>query len=211
MELVNPDIERYTENYTSSESPVVKALIKESERELQYTGMLSGRVTGRLLAMLVRISGAKQILEVGMFTGYSALCMAEALPDNGSLITCDTNERYAAIARTAFAQSEHGDKIKLQMGPALQTIQSLNQSFDLIFIDADKNNYIRYYKSLLPKLKTDGLLVIDNVLWGGQVLAPDDSKARTIDALNEMIAEDERVEQVMLTIRDGLTLVRKKS
>jgi caffeoyl-CoA O-methyltransferase len=210
MELVNPDIERYAENHTSDESPAVKALIKESERELQYTGMLSGRVVGQLLAMLVRITGAKRILELGTFTGHSALCMAEALPEKGSLITCDTNARYEAIARAAFEQSEYGHKIELRMGPALQTIQPLNQSFDLIFIDADKTNYMRYYQSLLPKLRAGGLLAIDNVLWGGQVLAPDDSKARTIHALNERIAEDERVEQVMLTIRDGLTLVRKK-
>jgi caffeoyl-CoA O-methyltransferase len=211
MKLVNPDIESYARDHTSEESEAVKALVETSKKELQYTGMLSGKIVGELLALLVRLSGAERILEIGTFTGYSALRMAEALPENGELITCDTNERYEAIARSAFEQSEHGYKITIKMGPALQTIKTLEQPFDFIFLDADKKNYPAYYKILLPKLKIGGIMAIDNVLWSGKVLHPKDKKTRAIASCNKMIADDERVEQVMLSVRDGITIVRRKS
>lgn len=210
MDIVNTKIEEYAEEHTGEESKLVQELVKVSGENLEYIDMLSGRVVGRFLAMMVKISKARRILEVGTFSGYSALTMAEALPDNGELITCELNKHYEDIARHFFERSEHGHKISLTMGPALETIEKLKGNFDFIFLDADKINYPNYYKKVLPILNYGGLLVIDNVLWSGDALNPADEKSKAIDELNKIIREDNRVEQVMLTVRDGLTLVRKK-
>lgn len=209
MKLVNRAVEQYARDHTSEESEVIRKLVQESDEELEYIDMLSGRVVGRLLGMLVKISGARRILEIGTFTGYSALSMAEALPEDGHLITCEYNQRYESIARSAFDRSPAGKKITLKMGPALDTIETLSEPFDFIFLDADKINYPQYYKAVLPLLKSGGLLVIDNVLWEGSVLNPQEEKAEAIDYTNQMIAVDGRVEQVLLTVRDGVTIVRK--
>lgn len=208
--MINSEIENYAWNHTSEESGGIKNLIEKSDRELEHIDMLSGRMVGQLLAMLVRISGAKCILEIGTFTGYSALYMAEALPEDGKIITCEYNQRYKAIAEDAFQKHNDGHKITLKMGPALETIPTLDQSFDFIFLDADKINYANYYNALIPKLTAGGLIVIDNVLWGGSVLDLSDEKSQAIHELNHLIAADGRVEQVMLTVRDGVTIVRKK-
>lgn len=209
MQIVDPDIEYYAERHTSPESSLLQELAQKTAEELEYSEMLTGRVEGRLLNLLVLLTGCRRILEIGTFTGYSALSMAGALPEDGQIITCEINERYEKIARSYFKRSEHGSKIELRMGPALETIQTLEGPLDLVFIDADKVNYPRYYKQVLPKVKTDGLFVVDNVFWSGDVLNPGDEKSKAIDRLNRMIAEDENVEQVVLTVRDGLTLVRK--
>lgn len=208
--MINAEIENYARLHTTKESGAVKNLIEKSDRELDHIDMLSGRVVGQLLALLVRISGANRILEVGTFTGYSALQMAEALPEEGTIITCEYNQRYKAIAEAAFKNHKDGHKITLKMGKALETISTLDQSFDFIFLDADKINYLNYYKALIPNVVSGGLMVIDNVLWGGSVLKQEEEKARVIHKLNQFIANDERVEQVMLTVRDGVTIVRKK-
>jgi len=202
-------VEEYAIDHTTEDSYVLKELIETSEEELRYTDMLSGRLVGRLLSLLIKISGAKRVLEVGTFTGYSALTMAEALPVDGELFTCEYNERYEKIARSFLDKSKVGDKIHMMMGPALKTIPRIQGNFDFIFLDADKNNYPNYYELILPRLKKGGLLVIDNVLWDGEVLAPKDDKAKAIDQLNDRIARDPAVEQVMLTVRDGVTVVRK--
>lgn len=209
MELVNAEIEKYTYDHTSSESEILQELIATTENALQYSQMLCGRVEGRLLRMLIQLSKAKKVLEVGMFTGYSALTMAEALPEDGQVITCDTNERYKKIAESFFKKSPFGHKIKIKIGPALQTIPGIKDVFDMIFLDADKKNYPEYYPLLIGKLKKGGILVVDNALWSGSVLKPEDSKSKAIDKLNKMILEDERVENVMLTIRDGIHIVQK--
>lgn len=208
MEFISPEIKEYAEEHTSKESELLQELVKVSSENLEYIDMLSGRVVGRFLAMLVKVSGVKRILEIGTFSGYSALSMAEALPGDGELITCELNERYEDIARSFFDRSDHGHKISLKMGPALETIDKLKGTFDFVFLDADKVNYINYYKKVLPIINSGGLIVIDNVLWSGDVLEPSDEKSKTIDKLNNIIKEDSRVEQVMLTVRDGLTLVR---
>lgn len=210
MNIVNPQIEDYTREHTSRESEELTTLVEKADQELEHIGMISGRVAGELLSFLVHLSGAKRALEIGTFVGYSSLKIAEALPEDGSLITCDVNERYAAIARSAFEQSPHGHKITMKMGPALETIKTLDQSFDVIFIDADKANYPQYYEGLIPKLSQEGVMVIDNVLWSGTVLSPEDDKTRAIDRCNKMVASDERVAQVMLTVRDGVTIIRKR-
>lgn len=203
-------IEKYALEHTSEDSVIVRELIKTSERDLDHTGMISGKIVGRLLAMLIKISNARRVLEVGTFTGYSALTMAEALPEDGELVTCEYNERYEEIARYFFNKSIHSSKISLVIGPALETIPNLEGNFDFAFLDADKVNYPNYYKMILPRLNQGAIMVIDNIFWSGEVLNPKDEKAEAIDRLNKTIAEDESVEQVVLTVRDGLTLVRKK-
>lgn len=210
MNFIKSEIEEYAAEATTPESELVQELVEVSNENLEYVDMISGRVVGRLLAILIKISGAKRVLEIGTFSGYSALSMAEALPADGELITCEYNERYEKLARSFFQKSEHSHKITLRMGKALDTIEQLNGSFDFIFLDADKVNYPAYFKKLLPMLEVNGLMAIDNVLWSGSVLHPDDEKAKAIDELNGMIRNEEQVEQVMLTIRDGLTLVRKR-
>ncbi|TYP95492.1 caffeoyl-CoA O-methyltransferase [Fodinibius salinus] len=200
----------YAAEHTTADSELVKELIAASKEDLEHTDMLSGRQVGQLLTMLIKISGAKRVLEVGTFTGYSALKMAEALPKDGQLFTCEYNKRYEDIARTFFEKSDEGSKISLLMGKALKTIPTINGSFDFVFLDADKINYPKYYDMIIPRLKEGGVMVIDNVLWDGEALQPEGEKAEAIDQLNKQITADELVEQVMLTVRDGVTIVRKK-
>ncbi|HLR32075.1 MAG TPA: class I SAM-dependent methyltransferase [Fodinibius sp.] len=208
--MISKSVEAYALEHTTNDSSVVQALIEAGEKELEHIDMLSGRQVGRLLAILIKICGAGRVLEVGTFAGYSALTMAEALPEDGELFTCEYNERYKALAQKFFKDSEHGSKINLVMGKALETIPTIPGSFDLIFLDADKINYPQYYDLLLPRLKKGGIMAIDNMLWGGEAIKPETDKARAIDQLNKRIASDQRVEQVLLTVRDGVTLVRKK-
>lgn len=210
MELINPAIESYAHDLTQAEPELLQELAAETHARMALAQMLTGRLEGRFLKLLVQLSGAKRILEIGMFTGYSALSMAEALPDEGRLITCDIDPVAEAFARRYFARSPHGHKIELRMGPALDTIATLSGSLDLVFLDADKENYLAYYEAVLPRLRSGGLLVIDNALWSGRVLRPEDEESRVIDALNRRIAQDERVENVLLTLRDGVNLVRKR-
>lgn len=210
MELINREIAEYTESFTSEESETLKELVRISERQLEYTDMLSGQQVGMLLKMLVQISGAKRVLEVGTFTGYSAIAMADALPDDGTLITLELNKKYCEISKQFFERDPYQKKIKQKMGNALEMIPTLSATFDLIFLDADKISYPTYYEMLKPKLKSGGLFVIDNVLWGGEVLYPENEKSRAIHKLNKMVRDDNAVEQVMIPVRDGITIVRKK-
>ncbi|MGM0545742.1 MAG: O-methyltransferase [Bacteroidota bacterium] len=203
-------LESYAERYTTDDSEVVKELITASDEDLQHIDMLSGQLVGRLLAMLIKISGARRVLEVGTFTGYSALTMAEALPEDGELFTCEYNKRYENIARTFFSKSESGSKITLLMGKALETIPKIPGTFDFVFLDADKINYPKYYEMILPRVQQGGIMVIDNVLWGGEVLDPQTEKAEAIDKMSKIVRDDEAVEQVMLPVRDGVTIIRKK-
>lgn len=209
MELIHREIAEYAESFTSEESKTLKELVRISEKELEYTDMLSGPQVGMLLKMLVQISASKRILEIGTFTGYSAISMAGALPEDGMLITLEMNERYRDISKPFFDREPYRQKIKQNIGNALELIPTISGTFDLIFLDADKVSYPSYYEMLKPKLKSGGLLVVDNVLWGGEVLHPDNEKSRAIHKLNKMIRSDREVEQVMIPLRDGVTIVRK--
>jgi caffeoyl-CoA O-methyltransferase len=209
--LVPPELDQYSADHSEPETPLLRELREETEREMQAAArMVVGGVEGAFLRMLVRLTGAKRILEIGMFTGYSALCMAEAMPADGELITCDINPKAEELARRFFARSEHGRKIHIRMGPALETLATLKGPLDLVFIDADKENYARYFEAALPLVRQGGLLIADNTLWNGEVLAPNSDLARAIVAFNSQTARDARVEKVQLTVRDGMTLMWKK-
>ena len=207
MDLLSRDIVNYTERLTGDEPSLLKELSNETYKSQSIPQMLSGRVPGRLFKMLTKISAATRVLEVGMFTGYSALCFAEALPEDGEVVTCEIDREVIQFARSFFDKSPHGHKIKIKQGSALETLKALDSKFDIAFIDADKKNYPAYYKLILPKMRAGGLILIDNCLWSGKVLAPDDEDTNAIHSLNMMIREDPSVENIILTIRDGIHLV----
>ncbi len=208
--IIPPEFEEYASAVTQNEPEIARKIAEATRTELEYSEMLTGKVEGRMLNMLVSLSGARRILEVGLFTGYSAYMMASALPENGKLISLEMNERYRDIADRFLSQSEHYKKIEILMGNALDTIGTLEGSFDLIFLDADKEHYPEYYDLLMPRLNAGGILIVDNALWYGEVVQPEDRKAVAIDRLNHTIREDDRVENVVLTVRDGVHVVRKK-
>lgn len=162
--------------------------------------------------MLVQLSGATQVLEIGTFTGYSALSMAAGLPDDGELITCDIDPETTRIAQSFWARSPHGDKIRQKLGPALDTLRALppDLAFDLVFLDADKENYVSYYETVLSRLRPGGLLIADNTLWSGKVLDPKEKSDHAIIAFNTHVHRDPRVEHALLSVRDGVMLIRKK-
>lgn len=210
--LVPPDIEAYAEAHSMPESPVCRALREETQRTMEHAQMLVGPLEGAFLKIMTRLVGATRVLEIGMFTGYSALCFAEALPEDGTVVTCEIDERSVAVARRYFAQTPAGKKITVRMGPALDTMHQLAGPFDLIFIDADKTNYLNYYRRALDLLAPNGVILIDNVLWDGDVLKhpPPDDRTAAIQELNRAVANDPRVHAVLVTIRDGVLVVRKK-
>lgn len=211
--LVAPEIEAYAQAHSMSESDVARALREETQRTMAYAQMLVGPLEGAFLKMVTQLAGARRVLEIGMFTGYSALCFAEAIPDDGRVVTCEIEAETAALGRTYFAKSPHGKKIDIRLGPALETMRELTGPFDLIFIDADKVNYVNYYRRALDLLSPAGIILIDNVLWDGDVLKqpPPDEKTAAIQELNRTVANDPRVTAVLVTIRDGVLMIRKKA
>jgi caffeoyl-CoA O-methyltransferase len=208
--LVDERIEEYAERHSTAPDPLLAELAEETRATMSAPQMLTGPVEGRFLELLVHASGARRILEIGTFTGFSALSMAAALPDDGRIDTLDVEPRHAEVAQRYFDRSPHGSKITLHLGPALETLERLEGTFDLVFVDADKDNYDAYYEAALPRLSERGLIAIDNTLWSGRVLDPADDTTRLIAALNDKIAADERVVCVQLTVRDGVTLVRRR-
>lgn len=208
--LLSDALEQYLAAHSEPAPALLQALERETRADFDDPGMMVGQVEGAFLRMLVRLVGARRVLEIGMFTGYSALSMAEALPADGELITCDIDPKAEAVARKYFAQSPHGKRITIRMGPALQTIATLKGPFDLVFLDADKERYPAYYEAVLPLLRPGGLLVADNTLWSGKVLAPTAETDKAIVAFNERVAKDTRVEKVLLSVRDGMMLARVK-
>lgn len=210
--LVTPEIEAYAQVHSMPESSICRALREETERTMEYAQMLVGPLEGAFLKMLAQLVAAKRVLEIGMFTGYSALCFAEALPEDGTVVTCEIDEASAAVGRPFFVQSPHGRKIDIKLGSALDTMRQLTGPFDVIFIDADKTNYLNYYRRALDLLSPNGVILIDNVLWDGEVLKhpPPDERTAAIQELNRVVSTDPRVTAVLVTIRDGVLVVRKK-
>ena len=208
-ELVLPKIDAYAAVHSLPESPVRRALREETERTMEFHRMLVGPLEGAFLHVMTRLTRATRVLEIGMFTGYSALCFAEAIPDQGHVITCEIDETSAAMARRFFAQSPHGRKIDIRMGPALETMAGVHGPFDLIFIDADKLNYLNYYQRAKEMLSPQGVILIDNVLWDGEVLrdSPLDDRTAAIQELNRVVASDASVTAVLATIRDGIWVI----
>jgi len=208
--LVIEAIEQYAHDKTQAEPPQLRDLEERTHAEMQYPQMLTGRLEGRLLKLLVRLCNPRLVLEVGTFTGYSALSMAEGLSEHGKVVTCEVNPAARDVAQAAFEASPFGNRIELRFGPALDTIAAIDEPIDFSFIDADKQNYPAYYESILERTRPGGLILIDNVLWSGRVLEPADDETEAIALLNDRIAVDDRVENVLLTVRDGVQLVVKK-
>ncbi len=212
IQLVPEKIEEYAMRQTTPVPALLDELRDVTYSTMDLPQMQVGVLEGTFLQLLVRLSGARRGLEIGMFTGYSTLMMAGGLPDDGELITCDVDPRAEEVARSFFARSPHGSKIRVCMGPALETLQGLEGPLDFAFIDADKANYIQYFEAVLPILRPGGWIAADNTLWSGAVLddpADQDEDTRTLAAFSRHVADDDRVDQVLLTVRDGITLIWK--
>jgi caffeoyl-CoA O-methyltransferase len=207
--FIDEAVEQYAYEHTKPESDLFARLRDETYAKMQVPQMQVGRIEGKFLKILVSLVRARRVLEIGMFTGYSGLMMAEGLPDDGRLITCDVNPKAEEMARRYFAESPHSQKIEIRMGPALDTIKTLTGTFDLIFIDADKENYPAYWEACVPIVRSGGLIVTDNVLWDGKVVDPQDDVTRKIVEFNRIVQADPRVENVCLTVRDGVMLALK--
>jgi predicted O-methyltransferase YrrM len=210
MAIVDPRIEEYVVAHTTPAPPLLEQLAEETRSTLRSPQMLTGPVEGRFLQTLVYVSGARRVLELGTYSGYSSISMAAALPDGGRIDTCEVESQHAAVARRYIEEAGYADRITVHEGPGLETIARLEGDFDLVFIDADKDNYVNYYEAVLPRLSERGLIAADNTLWSGRVVGDDDSEGtRAIVAFNEHVRADARVVSVMLSIRDGVTLIRR--
>ncbi len=210
--LVAKHIEDYARKHSSKMDDVMGELERYTSANIPMSQMLVGPLEAAFLRLLVASTNAKRILEVGTYTGYSSLAMAAALPDDGEVITCDIDPKAVAVAKGFHARSSHGSKIRIAVGPALDTIQSLNGPFDLVFIDADKTNYLNYFHAVLPLLRVNGLIVADNTLWSGRVTDPatqHDESTAAIHLFNQTVVEHPQCECVQLPVRDGMTLIRK--
>jgi len=204
-------ITRYAEAHTTGEDPVLQELFRTTHLKTVHPQMLSGKVLGQFLSMISQMIRPKKILEIGTFTGYSAYCLSKGLQDEGKLITIEVNDELEGMIRTFLATSGIKDKVELMIGDALQLLPEMKESFDLIFIDANKEHYPAYYKLCMKLLKKGGFLVADNVLWGGKVIepVPGDLSSRKLHEFNTMVQQDAQVENVFLTVRDGLLLLKR--
>lgn len=209
--LVSTEVDHYIHEHTSPRPSLYDELRDVTYAKMSAPQMQVGRVEGAFLKLLVGLVGARRIVEVGTFTGYSALCMAEGMPDDGELVTCDVDPEAVALAQSFFARAPWGKKIRPVLGDALDTIRAMPNEphLDLVFLDADKPRYLAYYEELLPRLRTGGLVVADNTLWSGEVVAPRSESGVALDAFNRRVTEDPRVENVLLSVRDGVMLARK--
>jgi predicted O-methyltransferase YrrM len=213
IDLILPQAHAYAEAHTTPQDTLLAELEAYTLAHHAHAHMVSGHLQGRFLAMISRMVQPRRVLEVGTFTGYSALCLAEGMTEDGQLHTIDCRPEDVQLARSFFDISPSGDRIHTHLGDAMEIIPTLQESWDLVFLDADKVNYINYHEMIIPLMRPGGWMIADNVLFHGQVLEdPVKGKnAKAIDAYNRHVMEDVRVEQVMLTIRDGLMLIRKKS
>ncbi|RLD32900.1 MAG: methyltransferase [Bacteroidetes bacterium] len=210
--MISTKLEKYIEEFTTVENEVLRELNRQTHLRTFYPRMLSGSVQGKFLEMICRMLQPKNVLEIGTFTGYSAIAMAMGMPENGLVYTIEVNEEMEPFIREYIAKAGMEHKIKLLMGDALQIVPAMEETFDLVFIDADKEQYVTYYDLAMEKLKPGGFILADNVLWSGKVLEDDtrsDKETKGIKVFNQHVKNDDRAEQVMLSIRDGLLLVRK--
>ncbi|MEQ9423430.1 MAG: O-methyltransferase [Cyclobacteriaceae bacterium] len=214
MELINDKIQEYAELHTSPESPLLQKINRETQANFLYPRMLSGHLQGRVLSMISKMIRPDRILEVGTYTGYSALCLAEGMKKGGKLVTIDINEELKNKVTAFFEKSAYHESIDFRIGNALEIIPTLQEEFDLVFIDADKENYINYYEVVLTILRIGGYIVADNVLWSGKVLTVPEKKDVETEKLrefNDLVQNDSRVENVLMPVRDGLMMIRKIS
>lgn len=210
MNEIKNELTEYAERFTSDESTVLQELRKHCYEHYEDSAMLSGFFQGRVLSMLSRMIRPRVVLEIGTYLGYSALCIAEGLADGGKVITLDIVEETNRVARSFVERTEYKDKIEFHLGEALNIIPYIPETFDIVFIDADKPNYSNYYNLVFDKLRPGGFIIADNVLWSGKVLDPgDDENARALHEFNQMVLADDRVSNVLLPIRDGLMVVCK--
>lgn len=212
LELINPKAEQYASQFSSAEDALLKLISAETEQSHAQPHMLSGQLQGQFLEIISKLVQPKRILEIGTMVGYSSICLAKGLPADGILHTIELREQDAVIANNNFKRSGLNDKIKLHVGNALNIIPQLNETWDLVFIDADKTGYAQYYGMVKPRLRSGGLILADNVLFHGDVLEEPvkGNNAKAIHAFNELVGADDEVEKIMLTLRDGLFLIRKK-
>lgn len=213
MEFIDEKLDDYCCAHTSAESPLLAKLNRDTHVNVLQPRMLSGHFQGRVLSLLAKMIRPERILEIGTYTGYSALCLAEGLSKTGKLITIDVNAQLEDFVRAYFAQSEFDSQIDYRIANAMELIPNLQEQFDLVFIDADKQNYINYYNMIIDKVKPGGYILSDNVLWSGKVVQTEgklDKDTLLLQEFNRMIQEDERVENVLLPIRDGVMIARKK-
>lgn len=213
MEFIPEDIQKYVEEHSGQESELLEQLNRETHQKVLMPRMLSGHLQGRVLSMISHMMKPSRILEIGTYTGYSAICLAEGLAEGGQLITLDKNEEIEEMVRGYFEKAGLKDKIDYRLGNAMDLIPELDGPFDLVFIDADKKNYLNYFNLVLEKVRIGGFIIADNVLWSGKVVQTDkkiDSDTQAILDFNRSMEDDDRVENVLLPIRDGLMVVRRK-
>jgi caffeoyl-CoA O-methyltransferase len=210
MHLVSKDIEQYCKDYSLDDTDLLKELSKATWETEDKPQMLCGSLVGGLLQMLIKISGAKRVLEIGMFTGYSTLKMAEALPTDGEIHSCELMEKHIVTAKSWFKKSDVNYKISIHKGEAEESLEEFRAgSFDIMFVDADKTGYPEYYRKGTMLLKKGGIAIFDNMLWSGSVLNPEDDDAKALSETAELIKNDSRLEQLLLPVRDGLMIYRK--
>jgi caffeoyl-CoA O-methyltransferase len=212
LEIATPELEAYAEEHTTPPDAVLAELAAETRETLQSPQMLTGTIEGRFLELLVHGLAAKRVLEIGTYSGYGTLSMAAGLPEGGRIDSCEISEEHAAVALRYLERAGYGDRVTVHVGPALDTIRALESEWDFVFIDADKESYVAYYEEVLPRLSAHGLIAADNTLWSGRILddADDSESTRAIRAFNGHVAADERVASVILTVRDGITLIRRR-
>lgn len=212
MDITNLGIEQYCERHTSDENILLQQLNRETHLQILNPRMLSGHMQGRWLSMISNMIRPNRILEIGTFTGYSALCLAEGLPSDGLLYTIDVNEELEDFTSRFFQESAYKDQIRFLIGDAGQLIDDIDEEFDLVFIDADKKSYLNYYECVLPKVRKGGFILADNVLWSGKVITDElqkDKKTKIIHEFNQFVQNDPRVENILMPIRDGIMVMRK--
>lgn len=213
MEFITKELSDYSETHTTPESELLSKLNRETHLKVVSPRMLSGHLQGRFLSFISKLQQPKLIVEIGTYTGYSALCLAEGLAEDGKLISIDVNEETSAFAKSFIEETEFNNKIELVLADAKEYIPTIQAPIDLVFIDADKKNYINYYQLVIDKLNRGGLIIADNVLWSGKITMPEnemDKETLALHQFNQFIQQDDRVANILLPVRDGLMVIRKK-